>query len=73
MTKPLPSLEADTTIADKLQYQEELSTPPDQPVISDQARQPLLRYPQRERHPPDRYSATSGTILVNREENLVTD
>ena len=58
MTMSLPSPEADTTIADNFQYPEELSTPPDQPVIPDQARQPLRRYPQRERHPPDRYSAT---------------
>ena len=58
MTTPLPSPEADTNIADNFEYPEELSTPPDQPVIPDQARQSLRRYPQGENHPTDGYSAT---------------
>ena len=73
MTTPLPSPKADTTITNNFQYSEELSTPPDQPVIPDPARQPLCRYPQREHHSPDRYSATWGTICLYREGNVVTD
>ena len=54
----LPSPEEDITVADNFQYPEELLPPPAQPVIPEPAGQPSRRYPQRDRHPPDRFSAT---------------